>query len=297
MKDNIDTKYKKIPSVGFSAHHEATSGIEIINLRDFYRKSRSLKVNPYLPHRVQFHHLIYFTEKTGSHFIDFIRYPCDIGKFIFIRKNQIHGFDKENQPTGVMVLFTKEFLDEIYTTIRLPTFASGFDLSLNSPVQTVDGELKASSEALLEEMSKVSGMSRDDRLILQLMITTLLLKLNQTRGESVKSRLSEHRRKQFSHFTSLIEENYYRINDAISYAQLMGVSYKTLNELCKLSARRTPKQLIDEFTVLEAKRRLAIEEIQITQLAYELGFNEVTNFIKYFKKHTSDTPNQFQRNL
>lgn len=74
----------------------------------------------------------------------------------------------------------------------------------------------------------------------------------------------------------------------------MGVTYKTLNKLCKQVAHQTPKQLIDAYTILEAKRRLAIQNIQVTQLAYELGFEETTNFIRYFKKHTSMTPHLFK---
>ena len=75
------------------------------------------------------------------------------------------------------------------------------------------------------------------------------------------------------------------------------MSYKALNQLCKKTAGKTPKQIIDEHTILEAKRRLAIENTQVTQLAYELGFDEVGNFTKYFRKHTLLTPSQFQANL
>jgi|TARA_B110000902_G_scaffold265723_1_gene350866 AraC family transcriptional activator of pobA len=49
--------------------------------------------------------------------------------------------------------------------------------------------------------------------------------------------------------------------------------------------------------VLEAKRQLVVENIQVNQLAYALGFDEVTNFIKYFKKHTLLTPTQFKKSV
>ena len=240
---------------------------------------------------------MYIAEGAGTHFIDFVRHPCHAGSFLFINRNQIHAFDENNLPVGSVVLFTQDFLESIHATMRLPTFASGFDLRSDSPVQTVDGELRASCEALLTEIQKVPGKEPYDRLVIQLLLASLLLKLRHNRGESANVRLSEAKRQRFLRFMSLIEENFHTTKDGATYAKMLGMSYKTLSEICKEGARRTPKQLIDAHTVLEAKRRLAIDEVQVSQLAYELGFNEVTNFIKFFKKHTHDTPNQFQHNL
>lgn len=295
---SFETKVdSSIPAIEYAPHHELSEGVEVCELKSVYERAPEFCHDPYSPHRVQFHHLIYIAEGAGTHFIDFIRYPCIAGSFMFVSKNQVHAFDRENQPLGLMVLFTQDFLDSIHASMRLPTFASGFDLQTDSPIQTVDDQLQTSCEALLAEIHKVTGENCHDRLIVQLLMAALLLKLRDNRDTSRDVRLSEEKRQQFSHFISLIEHRFHDTKDAAVYAQLLGISYKTLNEVCKKAAQQTPKQLIDAHTILEAKRRLAIEEIQVTQLAYDLGFNEVTNFIKFFKKHTNDTPNQFQRGL
>ncbi len=290
-------KSEEIPSVDYQPHHEPTEGVELCELQSVYQRSEAFEFDPFAPHRVDFHHLIYVADAPGTHFIDFIRYPCGAGNFVFVNRKQIHAFDGDNRPPGQMVLFTQNFLDSIHASVRLPTFASGFDLQSDSPIQAVDGGLKDSCEALLVEIFKITGKDPNDRLVIQMLLGSLLLKLHQNRGDSGKGRLSESKRINFSRFISLIEENFQTTKDATAYAQMLGVSYKTLNEICKKGAQRTAKQFIDAHTILEAKRRLAIEEVQVSQLAYDLGFNEVTNFIKYFKKHTHDTPNQFQRNL
>ncbi|MGB2684580.1 MAG: helix-turn-helix domain-containing protein, partial [Olleya sp.] len=69
-----------------------------------------------------------------------------------------------------------------------------------------------------------------------------------------------------------------------------------LNTICKATIAITAKQFIDQFVVLEAKRLLINSEIKSTELAYSLGFEESTNFVKYFKKHTGFTPNKFKKN-
>ena len=43
--------------------------------------------------------------------------------------------------------------------------------------------------------------------------------------------------------------------------------------------------------MLEAKRILAHTTESVKEIGYNLGFEEPTNFIKYFKKHSKFTPN------
>ena len=68
-----------------------------------------------------------------------------------------------------------------------------------------------------------------------------------------------------------------------------------LNHICKEVIQKTAKQCIDDFIILEAKRNLINSGIKSTELTYQLGFTESTNFVKYFKKHTGLTPNQFKK--
>jgi len=285
------------PSIEYRPHDEATAGVELLELDSLYKKSPNLDYCVFEPHRVNFHHLIYIRKGAGSHFIDFNRYPYQSGSFIFINSRQIHAFEAENRPQGLLMLFTQEFLDSIRVNIRVPVFSSGFYSVYNAPILTVQDAVKESFEVLMTEIRNVSGEKPHDRLVFQLLFTVLVLKLHQIRSDSNDPRVSERRRKQFTSFLSLIEENYTAGKDASLYADLMGMTYKSLNLICKSVIGQTPKQIIDAHTVLEAKRRLAIENIQITQLAYELGFEDVGNFIKYFKKHTLMTPLQFQNSL
>ncbi|MEZ5594051.1 MAG: helix-turn-helix transcriptional regulator [Gammaproteobacteria bacterium] len=293
----VTKAHEIIPNVEYQPQRESSAGVELCSLESLYSRSHGLDFDPFAPHRVQFHHLLYIAEGMGTHFVDFNRHDYQTGTFVWVSKNQIHAFDRQNRPAGVMILFTQDFLDSIHTSMRVPTSATGFHLVGSSPVMGVHGELKDSCEALLSEITRVTGRAPHDRLILQLLLACLFLKLRQQDRALHETPVNEARHQQLQRFMSLIEASFHTTKDAAAYAQMMGVTYKTLNVICKKSVRKTPKQLIDAHTILEAKRRLAIDNIQISQLAYELGFQEVTNFVKYFKKHTAETPSQFQRRL
>ncbi|WP_341464319.1 helix-turn-helix domain-containing protein [Photobacterium carnosum] len=40
---------------------------------------------------------------------------------------------------------------------------------------------------------------------------------------------------------------------------------------------------------------MVLDGLPTQQLAYELGFEDASNFVKYFKKHTLITPSRFQK--
>lgn len=52
--------------------------------------------------------------------------------------------------------------------------------------------------------------------------------------------------------------------------------------------------MIDDRVMLEAKRLLAHTQDTIKEIGYTLGYDEPTNFIKYFKKHNGQTPVEFR---
>ena len=287
----------KIPDIDFQPRHALSDGIELCTLESLYKRAPKFDFDPFSPHRVGFNHLIYIRAGVGAHFVDFDRYSYRAGSFIFVDQNQVHAFDGSSFPEGLLVLYTREFLEVLRVTMRVPSFASGFYQKEHSPVLTVGDELKESCEALLTEIGRVNGDERHDRQIIQFLFAALLIKLDRERSDVITPKLNEENQQRLAQFLSLLESNFTQKHDATIYAELMGVTYKTLHQICTAAFQKTPKQLIDARTVLEAKRRIAIEGIQITQLAYELGFGEVGNFTKFFKKHEGVTPNDFRRNV
>ena len=55
--------------------------------------------------------------------------------------------------------------------------------------------------------------------------------------------------------------------------------------------------MVQEFLLLESKRMLLDPSLQIKEIAYELGFNEPTNFTKFFKKFENTSPESFRKSM
>lgn len=286
----------EIPSIQFNKKALSNNKVEIIELESLYKRLPSLDHNPTSPHRVNFYLLIYIAKGTGKHLIDFKSHSYEAGSFIFINKHQVQAFDFKTKPCGTVVLFTQEFANEISMRLQVPIFSLDYLMSSYSPVFTVSHALKETSEALLLEITKETNDKDFDMFITQLLFSSLLFKLLRERPRSNKNQLTNRQIKNITFFLKLVERYYTASRSASFYAEKMNISYKSLNQLCKLATQKTTKQLIDEYTILEIKRSLIVEKVEVKEVAYNLSFYEVTNFIKYFKKHTLLTPSQFKIN-
>lgn len=288
----------KIPQIKFSPKNHKNFGIEIIELSDIYRRSNSEIISfATKPHRIVFHNLLYITQGAGTHFIDFNTYQVQAGSVVFINKNQVHAFDLINQPQGKLIIFTDEFLATILSTMKTPQLNPSHLLKSYSPTLCLAKKTRSTCDTLLTEILKEYKLLKADQSFLNLLFSALLTKLTSVRSQSYEQNLSESRTKKFIKFIELLENHHTTVRNAEAYATMLHMTYKSLNQICKLATKQTAKQLIDAYIILEAKRKLSIEDIRVQQLADELGFDEVTNFIKYFKKSTLLTPSQFRKSL
>lgn len=284
-----------IPEVGFNHAKTANREIEVIDLEEIYQRKDALSHVPTLPHRVNFYLLIHIEEGEGSHLIDFVNYPYQSGAFISVQKNQVHAFDFSHRPKGKVLLFTQAFIDQALANMRLPEFTPTHLEHSYQPVFTPDAEVLSSSQNILAEIVKELRLQGSDHLIVMFLFSSLSLLLRRAMPENHHDRLNKDQLSKFSRFVDSLEQNFHRTRDATYFAEQVHTTYKTLNQICKLATNQTAKQLIDAYTILEAKRRLVLDGLPTQQLAYELGFEDASNFVKYFKKHTLITPSRFQK--
>ncbi|MDN5200226.1 helix-turn-helix transcriptional regulator [Fulvivirgaceae bacterium BMA10] len=95
-------------------------------------------------------------------------------------------------------------------------------------------------------------------------------------------------------FTSLLEQNFKKTHKVSDYTDNLNLTYNSLSRYTTNYCSKTPKEIIVERVILEAKRLLSGTKLPIKKIAYQLGFDEPTNLVKYFKKNTGTTPTEFR---
>ena len=79
------------------------------------------------------------------------------------------------------------------------------------------------------------------------------------------------------------------------FADKCCYSTKYFGELVKTETGRTARDFIDDRLLRAAKQLLADEELSISQVSQELGFEYPQHFVRFFKSQTGKTPSEYRR--
>lgn len=84
------------------------------------------------------------------------------------------------------------------------------------------------------------------------------------------------------------------LRSASDFATQLNVHVNHLNRPVKEAVQKTTSQLIAERVLQESKVLLKQSNWNVTEIAYSLGFTEVTHFNNFFKKHMHVNPTKFR---
>ncbi|GAA0879639.1 response regulator transcription factor [Algoriphagus jejuensis] len=79
------------------------------------------------------------------------------------------------------------------------------------------------------------------------------------------------------------------------FAEQLNVHVNHLNRAVKAMTGKTTSSLVAERLLQEAKVLLSQSRWNVSEIAYSLGFTEVTHFNNFFKKHVNLSPTQFRK--
>ncbi|WP_371136427.1 helix-turn-helix domain-containing protein [Algoriphagus sp.] len=129
-----------------------------------------------------------------------------------------------------------------------------------------------------------------------------LLELEKRQTLPVKQKLGLASKRIYSAFMELLERQFPIIDKGSSlklrspsdFAEQLNIHVNHLNRAIKYANGKTTSFMIKNRILQESKRLLTISMWKISEIAYALGFSEVTHFNNFFKNHTKMTPTQFR---
>ena len=267
---------------------------EIISASRLRRRHQEKYVDITDWHRIDFNALIIVTEGEGKHHIDCEENNFKAGAIIPLVKGQIHHFDTDNPITATVVTFSDDFILKNISETNTLLFLKMFHL----PQMQINLEyislLQPVFDLLFMEQGIQNTVLKDD--IIRGMLIVLFLYIERLSPlEFVKS--DTYRFKDFIRFKDLVAQKFNDMHNAKDYAKELNLSYKYLNDICKEMSGKTAKVFIDSWLVTEIKRDISQGVFSMKEITYRTGFDEPTNFIRFFKKHTEMTPKEFSVQL
>ncbi|RLJ97745.1 AraC family transcriptional regulator [Tenacibaculum discolor] len=246
-------------------------------------------------HRHDFFFFLALKKGTGNHEIDFVNYDVTDYTIFIIRPGQVHKLDLDSNCEGYMIQFNTEFYYSIQkelnsllqkvSAINYYQLKKDDFLKLNLLLTSIFTEYKNKAVAYKEVIKSNLNI---------LFIELIRLKNTNNKTLNTKDLYIQERLEEFLHS---LETNIIKIKQVSQYADMLNLSNYQLNTITKQTLSKTASQLINEQIILESKRYLLASSNQINQIAYHLGYEDVSYFIRFFKKHTGYSPEAFRKKL
>ena len=270
-----------IPAVGYENPRDPDLPVEVISLAEL-----RLKAPPgYLssPRRPKFHEVHVVTDGQLELEVDFERVALDGSAVGWVRPGQVLRFDLHPAVAGWILLFTAEFLD-----------ASVADEPIGARVEP--GKAVEDVAWLVERLRRVSveEAHEERRSLLRHLLHTLLVILRRCARSSARLGPSSTRAI-FALFRNEVEKRFATTRRIEDYERIIGYSAKTLSRAARAATGLNAKQYIDQRVLLEGRRLLAHTRLSAGEIAQQLGFSELTNFIKFFRRCGGESPSEFRR--
>lgn len=244
-----------------------------------------------------FHTLICVTEGDVTQLVDFQPVASSVGSLLVLRPGQVHSFGSDEGWDGWMVLFRAEFLpSETQTTADLLP-ALGLD-RLPDHLSLSTGDFEAISEVITRMRldAESDASPKDVHALLRYQLSALLVRLTILQDQHVEAAVARTPGIQrFAKFRRLVEQNYAGWHQVADYAAALACTEKSLTRAALEATGQSAKAVIMARIALEAKRLLVHTDSPIFLIAEGLGFEEATNFAKFFKRETGCTPIRFRR--
>lgn len=245
-------------------------------------------------HRHDFFFVLAVANGRGEHVIDFIPYKVE-GQCVFImRPGQVHTLTLKAGTTGYLMEFDMEFY-RVNERGPKNLLRRATTTNLCEVPRPAFNRLYAILENIFQEYTE----QRDDYdEVIRAQLDVFFIEFVRNRRTSEKaSPKSSYEQERLEEFLQLVEANVASKKQVSEYADMLNVSPYQLSSITKTILGKTPLDLINEFVILESKRYLLATSEQVNQIAWRLGYEDPSYFIRFFKKHTGSSPDAFRLNF
>ena len=98
----------------------------------------------------------------------------------------------------------------------------------------------------------------------------------------------------YNRFVSLVAEHYHSAHDVAFYADRLCITTRYLSQITDRVVGESPKQIIADYLLSEAKTYLDTTRLSIQEVADRLGFSSQALFCKFFKSQEKTSPSDYR---
>ncbi len=234
----------------------------------------------------------------GTLMHDFREKELEGPTLFFLRPGQVHTIGVKDRLKGTVISFTQAFFDHntpppsrLYD---LPFFAPGAAV----PWLAVTKAQAASFGTLFTELqgefdAALTGATEVIRALLEILFVRAGRLYSEVHPTAKASRGSLLARQ----FCLEVERHFRKWTSLTPYARLLGVSVNHLNETVGEHTGHPAGELVRQRRLLDAKRLLLHSDLSVSEIGYDLGFDDPSYFSRFFRRYEELTPAEFREEI
>lgn len=265
--------------------------------REFYVNTfkEHLKSHSFVeePHRHDSYLMVFFTNGSGIHEIDFDSFKIKSGSLFVLQPGQMHHWSLSEDIEGFVIIFSQELYNLYFGQKKINDY-NFYNSILNRPEVDFKTEEIAKIlpyfDLLIQENSENNKLQLDKMLNL---LDCIHIEIARKYGETFSHQTHSYNIK-ISAFEVLLEEHFRTQKLPSFYAEKLNITLKHLNRICNEILQKTATEVIMDRVILEIKRMLIDKHLAVNEVAYALGYEDYSYFSRVFKKQTGLSPTEFR---
>jgi AraC family transcriptional regulator, transcriptional activator of pobA len=258
-------------------------------------EANKIASSPNEPHIHNYEELLVGQEGALEHFIDFKAASLKAPFISFITKGKVHHVKPlvyEGKCSIWVMRFSTEFIPE--TSFRLYSY---YHDHANLEMKNDDSFIRMGTLCgmMNDEMQKSDPNLPVVRDLLKALFT--MIEAENNNNSDPGDTLPGAQNTTFRNFLKILEENFRRPEGIDFYADKLFMSSRNLNIICQNILHHTATEIIEIRKLTEAKNLLVNTDKSISEIGFDLGFNEKAYFTNVFKKRSGQTPSEFREEM
>ena len=217
---------------------------------------------------------------------------------VIVPENFLYASTNVRGCSGYCIHFKTEFIQPLLNGPLAEQFPF-FDMEAEHIVNVTDEESELIQRSFRDIISEYERYSPEKDSVITHYIHILMLRVREIYRPHAKqiTETASRAMKLTSQFKHLVEKNFINMREVKQYASLLHVTPKHLSEMVKEATGKSPKDLIQDMLLLEAKVLLGSTDKTITEIAHTLCFQDQSHFSHFIKKHAGCTPLELRNKL
>lgn len=243
------------------------------------------------PHSHTFYLVMWLIEGSGTHTIDFRTYTIAPHQLYFLTPGQVHSWELAPNTRGYNLFIDANFFRGRFGN-RLQQYPF-FHSHQHQPLLEVGDQHPFFNDLFGHAYEEYTQRQLNRAEVFLSYVHILLETANRLYNQQWVG-ADSHLYDRIRTYEELIENQFLTVREVSAYAEQMHLTPNHLNHICKKVLGKTASQLLYERQIIEAQRLLIHTPQSVKEIGFQLGFDDPSYFVRFFRKHTHQTPADFR---